>query len=83
MAWQGDLDALKESVVRLHLRARDPLPARIGVAHTLREQVDGHTATISVSRWRAEEADSLAARLHAEIEVEPLDLEDIFLEMHR
>lgn len=83
MAWQGDLDALKESVVRLHLSAREPLPARIGLAHTLHEQVDGHTATISVSRWRAQEADLLAARLHAEVEVEPLDLEDIFLEMHR
>jgi ABC-2 type transport system ATP-binding protein len=83
MAWQGDLDALKESVVRLHLRAREPLPARIGIAHTLHEHIDGRTATISVSRWRAEDADSLAARLHAEVEVEPLDLEDIFLEMHR
>jgi ABC-2 type transport system ATP-binding protein len=83
MAWQGELDALKESVVRLHVRAREPLPARLGQAHTLHEQVDGHTATISVSRWRAEEADPLAARLHAEIEVEPLDLEDIFLEMNR
>jgi len=83
MAWQGELDALKESVVRLHLRAREPLPQPMKVAHTLHEQVDGNTATISVSRWRAEEAGSLARRFQAEIEVEPLDLEDIFLEMHR
>ena len=83
MAWQGDLDALKESVVRLHLRAREPLPQLMKVAHTLHEQVDGNTATISVSRWRADEASSLARRFNAEIEVEPLDLEDIFLEMHR
>lgn len=83
MAWQGDLDALKESVVRLHLRAQEPLPARIGIAHTLHERVDGNTATISVSRWRAEEATSLAALFRAELEVEPLDLEDIFVEMHR
>jgi ABC-2 type transport system ATP-binding protein len=83
MAWQGDLDTIKESVVRLHLRAREPLPERIGMAHTLHEHVDGCTATISVSRWRAEEANSLAKLLHAQIEVEPLDLEDIFFEMHR
>ena len=83
MAWQGDLDSLKESVVRLHVRAREPLPARMAVTHTLHEQVDGNTATISVSRWRADEAPSLARRFNAEIEVEPLDLEDIFLEMHR
>jgi ABC-2 type transport system ATP-binding protein len=83
MAWQGELDELKDSVVRLHLRAREPLPQRIGMAHTLHEQVNGLTATISVSRWRPEEANSLATLFHAEIEVEPLDLEDIFLEMHR
>lgn len=83
MAWQGEIDALKESVVRLQVRAREPLPARLGLAHTLHEHIQGHTAAISVSHWRAEEADSLAARLQAEIEVEPLDLEDIFLEMNR
>ena len=83
MAWQGDLDSLKESVVRLHLRSPQPLPERIGLAHTLHERVEGTTATVSVGSWRPEEAASLAKRLHAELEVEPLDLEDIFLELHR
>src|SRR6185295_8301960 len=43
MAWQGELDELKDSVVRLHLRAREPLPERIGMAHTLHEQENGPT----------------------------------------
>jgi hypothetical protein len=38
---------------------------------------------ISVSGWSADAAQPLAARLGVEIEVEPLDLEEIFLEMHR
>jgi len=83
MAWQGELDVLKESVVRLHLRARDKLPERLDIAHTLHEQVDGNTALISVGGWSADAAQPLAARLGVEIEVEPLDLEEIFLEMHR
>ncbi len=83
MAWQGELDALKESVVRLHLRARDALPARLGIANTLHEKVDGNSALISVSGWSSDAIAPLASRLDAEIEVEPLDLEDIFLEMHR
>jgi len=83
MAWQGELDSLKESVVRLHLRSTQPLPERIGLAHTLHERVEGTTATISVSSWRPDEVQSLAKLLHAELEVEPLDLEDIFLELHR
>ncbi len=83
MVWAGEMDGLKESVVRIHLRAREPLPARIGMPHTLHERVDGQSATISVSRWQPEAAQSLATLLHAEMEVEPLDLEDIFLELHR
>ncbi len=83
MAWQGDLDDLKESVVRLHVRARQTLSRSLGIEHALHEHVEGNGATVSVSHWRAESRDLLAARLGAEIEVEPLDLEDIFLEMHR
>ena len=83
MAWQGELDALKESVVRLHLRAREPLPERLGIANTVHEQVDGNSASVSVSHWSPDAAAPLAARLGVEIEVEPLDLEEIFLEMHR
>ena len=83
MAWQGDLDVLKESVVRLHLQARDKLPESLAIAHTLHEQVDGNTATISVSSWSSDAAAPLAERLGVEVDVEPLDLEEIFLEMHR
>ena len=83
MAWQGDLDVHKESVVRLHLQARDKLPESLAIAHTLHEQVDGNTATISVSSWSSDAAAPLAERLGVEVDVEPLDLEEIFLEMHR
>ncbi|MEO8017017.1 MAG: ABC transporter ATP-binding protein [Pseudomonadota bacterium] len=83
MAFEGELDALKESVVRLHLSARDKFPERLGIAHTLHEEVDGNTASVSVSGWSADAAAQLISRLGVAIEVEPLDLEDIFLEMHR
>jgi ABC-2 type transport system ATP-binding protein len=83
MAWQGELDALKESVVRLHLSAREQLPSSLGIVHTLHEQIEGNTASISVSSWNADAAAALAARFGVEIEVEPLDLEEIFLEMHQ
>ena len=83
MMWSGEMDTLKESVVRLHLRSQQPLPARIGMAHTIHERVEGNMATITVSRWNADESASLATLLHAQIEVEPLDLEDIFVELHR
>jgi len=83
MAWQGDLDDLKESVVRLHLRARRKLPMPLQVPHALFEQIEGNTATVSVSHWQPDGADALAARFDADVEIETLDLEDIFLELNR
>jgi ABC-2 type transport system ATP-binding protein len=83
MMWQGELDALKESVVRLHVHSQERLPARINVPNALFENVAGNSATISVRNWRAEEADALRTRIGAEIQVESLDLEDIFLELNR
>ena len=83
MTWQGELDTLKESVVRLHLRAQQPLSGDINVPHTLYQRVDGNTATVSVNRWEPSLSREIGERLGVEVEVEPLDLEDIFLELHR
>lgn len=81
--WQGEIDALKESVVRLQIRARKPLPHDLGVAHTLATRVEGLVAQVTVAQWEPASADALARRLDAAVEVEPLGLEDIFLELHR
>jgi hypothetical protein len=38
---------------------------------------------VSVNGWQASQARQISERLGAEVEVESLDLEDIFLELHR
>ncbi|HKE93298.1 MAG TPA: ABC transporter ATP-binding protein [Povalibacter sp.] len=83
MIWQGDLDALKESVVRLHVRASQPLPASLDIPHTLFEQVTGTSAVVAVSHWEQSDPAAVSRRLNADIEVEALGLEDIFLELNR
>ena len=83
LAWAGDLDTLKESVVRLHLRARHALPADLRVPNALSTRVDGANATIAAAQWTEDERGALAARLDADLEVENLGLEEIFVEMHR
>ena len=45
--------------------------------------LDDRSATAIILGWRAEMQDGLAQQLAAEIEVEQLTLEDIFLELHR
>ena len=82
--WQGEIDRLKESVVRLHIRARAPLPRDFTVPNALTVRVEGAAATVATSQWRAdEERDALARSLDAAVEVEPLGLEEIFVEMNR
>jgi ABC-2 type transport system ATP-binding protein len=83
LAWQGPLDALKESVVRLHVRARQPLAGRLDVPHALASRTDGASAIVTVSEWQPEDRDGLARALDADIEVERLGLEEIFVELHR
>ena len=81
--WQGEIDTLKESVVRLHIRARAPLPRDFTVPNALAVRVDGAAATVATLQWRADQGDALARSLDAAVEVEPLGLEEIFVEMNR
>ena len=81
--WHGDFDVLKESIVRLHIRATRPLAATLAIPNALSLQIAATTATAVVRDWGPDLQESLSARLDAEIEVEPLELEDIFLELHR
>jgi ABC-2 type transport system ATP-binding protein len=83
LLWHGDLDALKESVVRLHISARSALPRDLAVPNALATRVDGNTAVATVARWQPSEADALAKRFDGSLDVESLGLEDIFLELHR
>jgi ABC-2 type transport system ATP-binding protein len=83
MYWQGDFDSLKDSIVRVHARATRPLPASLAIPNALSVQRNGTTATAIVQGWQAEMHDGLARQLEAEIEVEQLALEEIFLELHR
>ena len=83
MYWQGDFDSLKDSIVRVHARSTQPLPASLSIPNALNVQRNGTTATATVQGWRAEMQDGLAQQLGAEIEVEQLTLEEIFLELHR
>lgn len=84
LLWDGDTDALKESVRRLHVRATQPLPPGLDIPGTLSERrsADGHAATLGVRDLDASLLPALERRLHATAELEALSLEDVFLELH-
>ncbi len=85
LLWDGDTDALKQSVRRLHIRARRPLPSRIALPRVLceRRHADGISAVITVRDLDDAKLEATARDLDAHIESEGLGLEDIFLEIHQ
>ena len=81
--WDGDLDSLKESIVRLHLRADGPLPGSLSIPGALSVRREANFATAVVRDWTETSHQALERQVGAHIEVESLGLEEIFLELHR
>lgn len=82
VAWAGPLDHLKESVVRLRIAARRPLPFSLPLQSVLSLRSGGQRATAVVSHWDEEALPGLRETLDADVDVEALSLEDLFVEFH-
>ncbi len=83
LLWQGDLDSLKESIVRVHLRGTRPLPERLELSNALSVRREGAHAIAVVRDWSLTVAREIEQRFGAASEVETLALEEIFVELHR
>lgn len=84
LVWDGEIDALKQSVKRLHISARQPLPEDLRVPRVLscRRAAQGLQVTLTVRDPDEALLQQLASRFDAQVESEGLGLEDIFLEIH-
>jgi ABC-2 type transport system ATP-binding protein len=81
--WQGDLDLLKESIVRLHIGGSGAAIASLAVPGALSLRRDAAFATAVVRDWTQERQRTLEEAGAVTVEVEALSLEEIFLELHR
>jgi ABC-2 type transport system ATP-binding protein len=81
--WQGDLDSLKESIVRLHLRSSRPLPPTLSIPGAISIRHDAARPVAVVRDWSAAAQADVERQIGGTVEVEPLGLEEIFLELHR
>ena len=81
--WAGDIDSLKESVVRVHVRGTRPLPRDLTVPNAYSFEIGTTHATAVVHSWSPSMQADFMALIDAELEIQPLTLEEIFLEMHR
>jgi ABC-2 type transport system ATP-binding protein len=81
--WQGDLDSLKESIVRIHLRGTGPLPEVLTIPGALSIRRDSPFPTAIVRDWTDAAQRDLERQISGKVEVEVLGLEEIFVELHR
>lgn len=82
IAWQGELDQLKESTVRLVLRAERDFIAPPQIAGSTHCYVQGSSATLVMHDWSPDRLPGIERQTGARVEVSPLTLEDIFLAVH-
>jgi ABC-2 type transport system ATP-binding protein len=81
--WQEDADALKESIVRLHVSSPSELPGSLPIPNVLSVRREASHAVAVVRGWTEQNRRQLETQAGVTVEVESLALEEIFLELHR
>lgn len=79
--FDGELDVLKDSVKRLHVHASQPLQSNFSIPGAVRMQISGHDALVSVRDAAPADLENVRQQYGAEVKIEDLNLEEIFLEM--
>jgi len=82
LRFHGEVDELKEHVKRLRIAARHDLPEDFRVPGALRCEVNGASATVSVTNFDEALVDTMRREWDADVSVHDLNLEEIFVEMH-
>ena len=80
--YSDELDTLKDQFKRLRIRSNQTLPNTFSVAGSLRTEVDGQTALVSIPSISDPLIEELRSTWDADIDVEHLSLEEIFVELH-
>jgi ABC-2 type transport system ATP-binding protein len=78
----GELGELKDQVKRLSMNSSHELPDRLELPGILRQRIEGNRALLTTRSITPELIDQLETEWHATIEVQNLNLEEIFLELH-
>lgn len=83
ISFNGELDDLKERVIRLRILGKEKLPDTLPVPNIISGRIDGNRAVVTVDGFEEKNISELEHRLSAEVTVENLNLEDIFMEMNQ
>jgi ABC-2 type transport system ATP-binding protein len=81
LCWDGDVDSLKDSVVRVHLRANGSGLVNASIPNALSIDRNEHHLSAVVQGWSKDVESEFRQSLGRPFEVEALTLEEIFLEL--
>ena len=82
IVFHDELDVLKDHVKRIRLQSTFDFPDSFAVRGALRTEVNGRDAAVTVPLASQELLADMRERWQAEVTVEDLNLEEIFLELH-
>nr|WP_324258615.1 ABC transporter ATP-binding protein [Cellvibrio fontiphilus] len=82
LVYQGGLDELKESFVRVTLTFDHPVAHNISWPQVIKQKSSGNQIQLTIEDWQPVMEQQLAQEFSAQVQVEFLSLEDIFLEMN-
>lgn len=82
VAWFDELDNLKDRVKRWRIHSEQKLPDDFSVEAAIRLNVNGRSATVVVADASKQSIQEIGQRYDAEVSVEDLNLEEIFMELH-
>jgi ABC-2 type transport system ATP-binding protein len=77
-----ELDQLKDRVKRLRILAGEDLPHSFAIGGALRTEIQGRSALVAMGSVDDGLVQELRTRWNADVSVEDLNLEEIFMELH-
>jgi ABC-2 type transport system ATP-binding protein len=83
ISYKGGVDDIKEQVVKLHIHAANPLPPALNIPNIVSATINGNKAKLTIKDFKPENVKAWEAQYDAQIRIEKLNLEDIFLELNR
>ena len=83
LCWEGELESLKDSVARLHIRSGGSSLPSFEIPGVINRRTQGHTVTALVRDWTDDVQQAFEQEYSVTVTRESLGLEEIFLEMHR
>jgi ABC-2 type transport system ATP-binding protein len=81
--YKGGVDDLKEQVVKLHIHSANTLPSELNIPNIVCSELNGNRAKLTIKDFNPENLKAWETQYDAQIRVEKLNLEDIFLELNR